>query len=79
MQSKALYEVVTGRGMHLASERKQALRSCFPPLALVVKAMGSHGIELHGSSATAASTGLNNRWALFPTDVTSAGARHKFQ
>lgn len=73
MQYKALYEVVTGRGMHLA------LRSCFPPLTLAVKVMGSRGIELHGSSATAACTGPNNRWALFPTDVTSAGAQHKFQ
>lgn len=72
MQCKPLYEVVTGKGMHLA------LRSCFP-LTSAVKVMGSRGIELHGSSATAASTGLNNRWALFPTDVTSAGAQHKFQ
>lgn len=47
-------------GIHLAGKRKQVLRSCFHPLALVARAVGSHTIQLHGSSANGACTGVGS-------------------
>lgn len=51
---------ILGDGRNLAGKWKQAWRSCFHPLASVMRVVGSHTIQLHESSANGASADMGS-------------------